>query len=225
MNEQEEIMLALPLEADRIADQELGQEQGNAIADEELKGCRLLLVKKKVYPINHERGPSGFIQFACNFQPGDGTRFGFANLSLNFIEPGGIEILELKPKMLEISDDPINPHAPEGRQTANGIQQTSTATGGNRLPNLNYLCKISGTGEGTTLARWNFSENPQRKFGLGGEQVLNLMLLAQGVVRGKAMVTARLIKPGLGGSYQKIRDLILGASSEDRTYNFEFKIP
>jgi hypothetical protein len=87
-----------------------------------------------------------------------------------------------------------------------------------------YNCKIQGSGEGTKLARWDFKEDPDRRDGIGQEQVLTLTLPVTGRVIGSVIVSARLARPGLQGGLDAIKDLILG-SPQDRAYLIDFIIP
>ena len=88
-----------------------------------------------------------------------------------------------------------------------------------------YHCKVQGTGEGTNLARWDFRENPDRRDGIGPEQVLTLTLPVTGQVTGTVIVSARLAKPGLQGSLEAVRELILEPTPEERFYPITFEIP
>jgi hypothetical protein len=88
-----------------------------------------------------------------------------------------------------------------------------------------YHCKVQGGGAGTRLARWDFRENPDRRDGIGQEQILTLTLPVTGEVSGSVIVSARLARPGLQGSLDAIRDLVLGESTQERFYPLRFSIP
>lgn len=88
-----------------------------------------------------------------------------------------------------------------------------------------YHCKVQGSGEGTGLARWDFRENTDRRNGLGQEQVLTLTVPIVGEVAGTVSINARLSRPGLGGSLEAIRDMILAPQPNERSYPISFAIP
>ncbi|NEQ42222.1 MAG: hypothetical protein F6K00_01145 [Leptolyngbya sp. SIOISBB] len=71
----------------------------------------------------------------------------------------------------------------------------------------------------------DFRENPDRRDGIGPEQVLTLTLPVVGQVIGTVIVSARLAKPGLQGGLEAIRDLILGSTPKERFYPIAFEIP
>jgi hypothetical protein len=87
-----------------------------------------------------------------------------------------------------------------------------------------YHCEVIGSGEGTSLARWDFTEDPDRRLGLGVAQALVLTLSAQGRVTASVVVNARLARPGLRGIAERVRDLVL-ARSDGREYTIAFDIP
>jgi hypothetical protein len=84
---------------------------------------------------------------------------------------------------------------------------------------------VQGSGEGTSLARWDFRENPDRRDGLGQEQVLTLTLAVTGRVTGSVIVSARLARAGLRGTIEAMRDMILGPQPHERFYPMAFDIP
>ncbi len=227
MNEKEMLLLDAPFVPDPDADQELGPADLEAIADEDLKGSRLLLVRRAIEPMDLEGTPAGVVQLACTFQPAEGTRFTSAQFRLRLESPAGIRIIDL---------------APRNEPDANPVEITLDKKGQLGMKNLplpiepsleisaskkylRYHCKVQGSGEGTNLARWDFRENPDRRDGIAPEQVLTLTVPVVGQVRGSVMVSARLARSGLRGGFEAIRDLILGAQPSARFYPMNFEIP
>src|ERR1043165_6657866 len=91
-----------PLIPDPDADQELGTE-AEALSDDDLRGSRLLLDRRRVEPIEIEGTAAGLVQLACTFQPADGARFVSAQFLLRFKTPAGLRIVDLAPHVI---DDP-----------------------------------------------------------------------------------------------------------------------
>jgi hypothetical protein len=87
-----------------------------------------------------------------------------------------------------------------------------------------YHCAIQGSGEGTALALWDFSENPHRKDGLGHEQILAFTVPVTGRITGTVAVSARLARPGIAGGLEAIRDLVLGPRRSERHHPVAFDI-
>src|SRR6476646_5897527 len=92
-----------PLIPDPDADHELGLADAEAITDEDLRGSRLLLVRRAVEPIDIDGAPAGLVQLVCTFQPADGARFASAQFLLRLKTPTGIRIIDLAPRAI---DDP-----------------------------------------------------------------------------------------------------------------------
>jgi hypothetical protein len=59
--------------------------------------------------------------------------------------------------------------------------------------------------------------------GLGHEQVLALTMPATGRVAGSISVRARLVRPGLKGAWDAIREMVVG--ERERNYAVSFDIP
>lgn len=225
--EEETLLIDAPLVPDADADEELGATDIEAIADEDLKGSRLLLVRRAIEPIDLEGTSGGVVQLACTFQPSHGTRFTSAQFRLRLVTPDGIRIIDLEPRSL---NDP------------NPIEFTLNRKGKLGLASLpvpikpsveissskkyaKYHCEVQGSGEGTNFARWEFKENPVRRDGIGPEQVLTLTLPVTGRVTGSVIVSARLARPGLRGGIEAMRDMILGPKPNERSYPLTFEIP
>ena len=227
MNEPEGGMIDAPFMPDPDADQELGATDLETIADQDLKGSRLLVVRRAIEPIDLDGTPGGVVQFACTFQPAPETRFTLAQFRLRLVMPDGVQIVDLAPR--SISD----PSPVEFTLTRKGKLGLSGVTGpvkpevelGSSKKFVRYHCQVQGAGEGTNLARWDFRENPDRQDGIGPEQVLALTLPVTGPVTGGVIVSARLARAGLRGRVAAFRDLILGAGTKQQSYMINFEIP
>lgn len=221
----EETILDASFIADPDADEEMGTDGPEAIADEDLKGSRLLLVKRVIEPIDIDGAAGGVVQFACAFQPAAGTRFVSAQLRLRLKTPQGTKIIDLAPRSV---DDPHPVEFTLNKKGQLGIKYLSVEPGGeigSSKKFVKYHCKIQGTGEGTSLARWDFKENPDSKAGIGPDQVLTVTLPVTGKVSAEVIVSARLVKTGVKGKLEAIRDLILGTRPGERYYPVSFEVP
>lgn len=226
MNEKETLLIDVPLVPDPDADEELGPTDIETIADEDLKGSRLLLTRRAIEPIDLEGAPGGVVQLVCTFQPSQGTRFTSAQFRLRLVTPDGIRIIDLAPRSL---DDPNPVEFTLNRKGQLGVTSIHVPIEpiveiGSRKKYVKYHCRVQGSGEGTSLARWDFKENPDRRDGIGPEQVLTLTLPVTGQVTGSVIVSARLARSGLRGSVGAIRDMILGAQPNERSYPITFEI-
>jgi hypothetical protein len=139
--------------------------------------------------------------------------------------PEGVKIIDLVPRFIE------DPHPvgvtvnSKGKLGFKILPINGSAEDGVSKKYAIYHCKIQGTGEGTSFARWDFMENPDRCDGIGQEQVLTLTLPVTGQVSGSVIVSARLTRSGLQGSLDAIQDMILGTSPKERFYPISFNIP
>ena len=101
MSEQETLLADVPLVGDPNATEELGATDIEAIADEDLKGSRLLLVTSVVQPIDLEGTPGGIVQLVSTFQPAEGARFSSAQFRLRLVTPAGLRIIDLAPRVVD----------------------------------------------------------------------------------------------------------------------------
>jgi hypothetical protein len=225
MSEDELLLVDEPLAPDTDADEELGPGDIEAIADEDLKGSRLLIVRRAVEAVELDGTPGGAVELACTFQPARDARFTWARLLLRLKTPEGIRIVDLAPRVVR-EDEPVRFSLDRSGKLGLSYQLAGAGVEkGTRKEYAIYNCSIQGSGEGTALARWDFNENPHRKDGLGREQALALTLPVTGRVTGTVSINARLARPGVRGRMEAIRDLVLGARPGEREYPLAFEIP
>ena len=223
----EMLLIDAPLVPDPDADEELGPTDLEAIADEDLRGSRLLLVRRAIEAIDLEGTAGGVVQLVCTFQPALETRFTSAQFRLQLMTPEGIKIIDLAPRSL---DDPNPVEFTLNGKGQLGIKNPAVPVEpgvevGMSKKYAKFHCKVQGAGEGTSLARWDFRENPDRRDGIGREQVLTVTLPVIGQVTGNVIVSARLAKSGLRRGIEAVRDLILGPTPAERIYPISFEIP
>jgi hypothetical protein len=223
---QEDIVLVdAPLIADPDATQEMSSAVVELIADEELRGCRLLIVRKMIESVAINGVPGGVIQLGCTFQPAVGLRFVSARVMLRLTTPKGLQVIDLSPSHVA---DPAPVEFTLGKKGNISLKALLGEPGIEMEVSKKYTkyhCQIQGAGIGTSLARWEFKENPDRNDGLGPEQVLALTLPTTGQVAADLIVNARVERAGLAGYAQAIGDLIIGGPTINHSYSILLDIP
>lgn len=224
--DEEQLLMDVALEADPDAEEELGADDIEAIADEDIKGSRLLLVRRVVESIDLDGQVGGVVQLACTFQPALGARFTSAQLRIRFTLPNGLKVIDLEPRNLSDPNPVEFVLEKKGQLSVKNlpIPVDPSAEIAVSKKYTRYHCMVQGSGDGTGMVRWDFKENPDRRDGIGPEQVLTFTLPVTGPVMGDVIVSARLARPGLGDQIEAIRDMILRRSGE-RSYNIKFEIP
>ena len=222
MRDETELLIDIPLVPDPDADEEMGPTDAEAIADEDLQGSRLLLVRRTVKPIQIDGESGGIVEFLCTFQPAFGSRFQWASLTLRLNVPEQIKIIDMAPRSVKDQEPVQFTFDDKGKiglkhNIANANLETEI-----KKTFAVYECTVQGSGIGTNLARWDFRENSHRQDGLGVEHPLVITLSTTGRITGSVNVNARLIRPGLSGKLTTIRDMILGYPK--RSYEIEFEI-
>ena len=223
MPDEFEVLIDAPLVPDPDADEEMGPTDAEAIADEDLQGSRLLLTRRTAAPVKLGNQVGGLAEFLCTFQPAFESRFVWASLTLRLEAPEGIKLIDVAPNAIN-DDEPVQvtiddkgklglKYSPAKFDIESGVSQTFTT----------YTCTVQGSGIGTSLARWDFRENPHKENGLGAEHQLVTTLSATGRIKASITVSARLARPGMGGGLAALRDLVMGP--KQRTYDIEFEIP
>lgn len=221
----DEILIDAPLVPDPDADEEMGPGGAEAIADEDLRGSRFLLVRRAIEAIDISGTQGGAIKFACTFHAAAGTRFVEARLALRLTEPPGVSIHDLAPREVR-ENEPVRFNLDEKGKLSLGYAKVGAEFGqesGTTTEFAIYHCAVKGSGENTMLARWDFIENPHKQDGIGHEQVLALTIPVIGQVVGNISVSARLVRPGLKGTWDAIREMVVG--EQERNYPVFFTIP
>lgn len=202
----EEILAEVPLIPDPDADEEMGPEDAEVITDADLRDCRLLIVRRAVELLDK----GGAFQLNCSFQPGINTRFSWARIVLQLTAPENVRFVDIQPREVR-ENEPVQFTLDKAGQIGmkySGIESSAEET--RSIMFTQYICSVHGSGEGTKKARWDFNENPQRKDGIGREQILAITLPGNGQINGILRVNARLKRPGLRGGFEAIRDMVLG---------------
>jgi hypothetical protein len=216
------VLLDEPLVADPDADDELFSDEAEAIADEDLRGSRLLLVgRAEAIDLAGSRGSK--IELASTFQPADGARFTSARLVLHVTAPS-VKIIDVAPR--DVRDEPVAVEVNHEGKLSLEIEAVGGAGfGAGKTKHFStYHCAIQGSGAATAIARWEFKENPDRRDGLGTDQALALTLPVAGTVHATVTVTARLVRGAFTNRVaDAFRDLVLPTAK--RSYPVTFEIP
>jgi len=223
MSETDVILVDTPLVPDPDAGRELGPGEAELIADEAVRGSRLLVVQRAIEALDLDGTPGGAVQLACTFHAAPGTRFIWARVLLQLQTPDGIRILDLAPREIREAD-PVR-FTIDGKGTI-GVNYEIVEVGAEERVQKEfavYHCSVKGSGASTAVARWDFAENPHRRDGLGHEHVLTLTVPVRGDVSGLLRVSARLLRPGLQRHLDAIRDMVLG--QDEHRYPLTFAIP
>jgi len=221
----EDVLLQAPLTPDAFADGELEGSGLERIADEDLRGSRLLLLRRAVEHLELPGSSGGALQIACTFHPAPGCRFTWARISMHFTTPSGLQILDVAPRETrerEAVQLTVDRTGKLGIKT-HGVE--ASAKSGTQAEFAVYHCAIQGSGEGTDHALWDLTENAHRKDGVGREQLLAVTLPGAGVITAALSVNARLVRSGVAGKFDAVRDLILGRRDAALNYTLAFTIP
>ncbi|MEM9721854.1 MAG: hypothetical protein AAGA10_21485 [Bacteroidota bacterium] len=214
----------IPLIPDPDASDEMGFESSTrTIADEDLRGSRLLIHNSNSEPTEIKGQKGGLVEITCNFHPAHRSRFSWIQLSLELIDPSDAQIIDLAPEEIKEAEPVTFTVNNEGKIGAKYAGLNSELKSGEEVNYAIYHCSVLGSGQSTNRAVWTFKENPVSQEGIYGKQVLLITLPHQGKVKGNLRVNARLIRPGLQGGIDAIRDLILG--TKDRVFELDIDIP
>lgn len=214
--------LDLPLVADTDALLELGPDAPEKIADEDLRGSRVLLVSRTIAPIDLGGAQGGLVEFLCTFHPAPGTRFSWASVKVRLKKPDGITLIDIAPREVR-EHEPVKISV-DGTGKL-GVKYGFLEVGADEKVTKaydSYHCSVQGSGASTALARWDLSENPHRREGIGTEQLLAFTLPVSGLVTVELLIAARLARGGVAGGIDAVRDLVLGA--DRRRYVLELTI-
>ena len=218
-----QVLLNEALVPDPYQDEEMGARDVAAIADEDLKGSRLLLVQRSVEKIDLDGSPGGAIGLACTFQPALGARFTYAQLVLKLTSPDGARLIDVAPKSVRDGEAVRFTVDMKGKIGVKHAPVEASGEVGEKAEFSVYHCLVQGSGEGTAMARWDFQENRDTEMGLGQDQILTLTVPFIGAVQIDIRLSARVVRGGFTGAFEGVRDLILPPKSSQ--YSVAFNIP
>ena len=124
--------------------------------------------------------------------------------------PFGAVFLDVAPREVRANEPVQFTVAREGKiGVSYGGAEAGASTGEKRTFTV-YPCLVRGSGAMSARALWDLRENQLSADGIGHEQVLVLTLPVVGAIEADLLVNARLIRPGLAGRLDAIRDMVLG---------------
>ncbi|MBB3192547.1 hypothetical protein [Halomonas cerina] len=222
------------LQPDPLADQEMGAPPApprwdgtlpEAITDQEIHDCRMLLVLEDVTPLQLNGRPGGAVALSCTFQPAGRLRFVHARLTITLEQPEGIRIIDLSPRTSP--KETVNVTIDHRGRL--GFELMGANVGGEvgrQTEFQQYHCEVRGSGAGDRPARWDFAESPHLPNGLANDHSLFLTLANTGTVHGRITLSGEVERPGLAGMHDQLRRwLRLGATPEVPYWPLEFEIP
>lgn len=225
MTEQDDLLIEAKLIPDPEESEEMSAGDVEQLTDEEIYGSRLLLVRRAVEAIDLDGESGGAIQISCEFHPAENTRFSWAQVSLLLESPAGAKFISVQPDV--VSDaTPINFQVNRsGKLTLGYPDYAGVEAGGEKQKQYAiYHNLVRGSGEGTAKAIWTFTENPHTKTGLGQKNTLAITVPLTGTVKASLTVNCRIVRAGVKGFMDKVRDLII-ERPEPESQRVIFEIP
>ena len=208
-NNNSELLFEAPLVADTDADSELhvASAEVEALSDDEIAGSRVRLLRKTVERSDDEAATA--ILFTTEFHPAPAARFTHASIVLDFISPENSKLISVAPSEVR-ANEPITFEVTRSGKIS--IEKVAKAELGKstKVSYSVYPCMVRGSGVASHLARWTLEEQSPGNDGIGQSQDLALTLAGEGPFIAEVTVSARLLKPGIRGMVQRVRELILG---------------
>jgi hypothetical protein len=220
-----EVVLAdIPLIPDPDSLQEMGVSGSNLLTDDEIKGCRLILTQLEAKPIKIGNTEGGVVAFRCTFHPANKIRFSQARVIIKLLSPTNLSIVDLQPR--EVFGEPVK--ITVNREGKLGFKYHILEAGSNESTSMEFQqksCLLQGSGQNTSIAKWDFFENDEIQQGIVREQTLALTLPYCGEVGATLTISTRVARKGLLGVADTFRDLIVKSSTLDRKMPILFNIP
>jgi len=219
---------------DVLADQEMGMPgalpgwDGNlpeGITNQEIHDCRMQLVLREAMPLPLGESTGGTIELGCTFQPAAGLRFISARLTITLDQPEGVRIIDVAPQASH--SEPVWITLDRSGQLGLSLHGAELGAGAHKhISYQHYHCEIRGSGADIYPARWDFSEDPNKRDGLANDHALFLTLANSGTIRGRVTLSGEVERPGLMGVRDRVvRWLRLGTTPEAPYVPLKFEIP
>jgi hypothetical protein len=218
-------LIDAPLVADNDADQELGGDAAVALSDQEIQGARVRLLCRTVERIDGADDVA--VALTAEFQPAPATRFTHATVVLEMTMPEQTQIIEVAPTEVRTPDPITFKVTKSGKISLKKVVDAELGSA-HEVSYSIYPCVVRGSGAASKFASWSFEEHVQTAAGIGQSQDLILTLAGSGPFSADVRVSARLLKPGVSGALQRVRDLILGPNLQSfrtRTVTFAPSTP
>lgn len=206
-----DVLIDEALVADPIADRELGPGDIQTLADDELEGARIHIVRNATQRVELASGAGTALVLTSTLHAPPGARFSHAEIRWLLVEPADAVIIDVAPE--QVADTtPLTFKISKGGKFVLSVPEAAQVNlGVDSLTEFTvYHCLVRSSGSGSRRARWTFSENPKTLQGVSHSNRLGIILSGEGPFAADLLVSARLIKPGLAGQLARIRDLVLG---------------
>jgi hypothetical protein len=221
----EEVLLEAELVPDPDEAQEMGSQVPQLIGDQELRGCRFLLVRRTAEPFKTDSLKGLAVELACTFQPAPNTRFSWAQIVLNLVQPTDANFLDVGPEAVRESEPVRFTFDSKGKLGVKYVPLSAEMEESAKQEFSVYHCDIQGSGASTKKARWDFRENPHTLQGLGRNQSLTFLLPEAPHFAFQASMSARIVRGGLNGVIESARSLISGPNVASYAVELDFPAP
>jgi hypothetical protein len=224
MKNNDDLLIDVRLIPNPDADEEMSGNDIEKLSDEEIRGSRFLLVKRAVEIIDINGQNGGAIQLSCEFQPAENTRFTWGSISLTLISPNGAKFISVQPEVIK-DGNPVNFQIKGNGKITLGYADIAGAEVSREKQKqfVVYENLVQGTGEGTAKAVWIFKENTG-KSGLTPRNILSFTIPTTGIVKAELSVNCRVVRSGIAGVVDKLRDLIIEPVGLEK-HQVTFQIP
>ncbi|MEM7662858.1 MAG: hypothetical protein AAF292_11465 [Pseudomonadota bacterium] len=217
-----DVLFSGEFEPDPDEPNELSGQAKVLLADEKLKGARLMIRQLDAQSGEYNGQPVTATAFEAEFHPAPTTRFAHVSIMLEFLSPKHTKVLDLVPKYV----DDIAPRTIEiTRRGDLGLEfvPINVAIGTEHRTAFEVIPTISqASGELSSEVQWTFKAASQVEE-LPRQSTLGVMLSGSGPFKVRLEATAGVVSTGLAGAAQAGRDLIIGPPGKRMIRNvFEF---
>jgi hypothetical protein len=219
----EELLFETELVPDPDEAQEMGAQIPQLIGDQDLRGCRLLLVSRAVQPFQADSLKGLAVELSCAFQPALNSRFTWAQIVLDVLQPSDARFFDVGPEAVREGEPVRFTLDSRGKLGVKYTPLSGEIQDSEKQEFSIYHCDVQGSGAGTAKARWDFRENPHTAQGLGPSQPLTFVLPQSPRYILRSTISARIVRAGLHGAVDAARSLI--GRPDKRTYPFELDFP
>jgi hypothetical protein len=204
-----EVLLDEPLVADSDVDNEMDATREIAqLSDEEVAGARLLLTRKGLARLDD--GSGVVMELAANFDRPHGAHMASARIQISIASPEEATFADIAP--VEVRDtEAVKFSIKKGGSLSIKVEKIEGKLDAQQSTEFNrYYCRVEGSGAGTHRAVWTFYENPQTDEGVNHANPLMVTLKGAGPFTMDIATSCRIVRPGIGGLKDRIRELVLG---------------
>lgn len=191
------------LTPDRDADEELSFDSDiRTLSDSEIAGARFQL---NCETSSKESGTM-LAQLKATFQPPSHLRVSYAVLKVTIKKPDSAFFQRVGPAEVR-EEDPVKVSRESSQKFSpkfveKGSSEVSTA--------LRYHLPVTGSGDNSPRAIWQFRENEIVDSGIPTKTELELVIASDGPITCEMVLMCRIVRRGAAGAVDGMRDLIIG---------------